>query len=277
MRRLSMKKYFWALLLCAALFVTACGAGASASDSKAKTEESADQSTVKEEKAEASKEAAAETAKVGKKAETAEDQKAETAKDAADEAAKNVTAEAAKEAAGDSSKEKSAEAPEASEDGASAKETVKKEKEKKEAEEKKASEEKKEEKEKDLPEQYMPDGFTPYGSYVLVYDSGYEVKTRYSAAGLTYYYESEEFQFRLNKDLPDVKREVAHILFNTAAPMDPGNTEGEKFPYEESYIIYISLDDGSYYEVAKGSLDLEGRVFVRDIFESFREKWEGAF
>jgi hypothetical protein len=123
----------------------------------------------------------------------------------------------------------------------------------------------------------MPDGFTPYGSYVLVYDSGYEVKTRYSAAGLTYYYESEEFQFRLNKDLPDVKREVAHILFNTAAPMDPGNTEGEKFPYEESYIIYISLDDGSYYEVAKGSLDLEGRVFVRDIFESFREKWEGAF
>ena len=230
-----MKKFFWALLLCAALFVTACGAGASASDSKAKTEESEDQSTVKEEKAEASKEAAAETAKVGKKAETAEDQKAETAKDAADEAAKNVTAEAAKEAAGDSSKEK------------------------------------------DLPEQYMPDGFTPYGSYVLVYDSGYEVKTRYSAAGLTYYYESEEFQFRLNKDLPDVKREVAHILFNTAAPMDPGNTEGEKFPYEESYIIYISLDDGSYYEVAKGSLDLEGRVFVRDIFESFREKWEGAF
>ena len=123
----------------------------------------------------------------------------------------------------------------------------------------------------------MPDGFTPYGSYVLVYDSGYEVKTRYSAAGLTYYYESEEFQFRLNKDLPDMKREVAHILFNTAAPMDPGNTEGEEFPYEESYIIYISLDDGSYYEVAKGSLDLEGRVFVRDIFESFREKWEGAF
>ena len=275
-----MKKYFWALLLCAALFVTACGAGASASDSKAKTEESADQSTVKEEKAEAAKEAAAETAKVGKKAETAEDQKAEKAKDAADEAAKNVTAEAAKEAAEEKKKKKSAEAPEASEDGASAKETVKKGKEKKEAEEKKASEEKKEakeEKEKDLPEQYMPDGFTPYGSYVLVYDSGYEVKTRYSAAGLTYYYESEEFQFRLNKDLPDVKREVAHILFNTAAPMDPGNTEGEKFPYEESYIIYISLDDGSYYEVAKGSLDLEGRVFVRDIFESFREKWEGAF
>ena len=275
-----MKKYFWALLLCAALFVTACGAGASASDSKAKTEESADQSTVKEEKAEASKEAAAETAKVGKKAETAEDQKAETAKEAADEAGKAVTEETAKEAAEDSSKEKAAEAPEASEDGASAKETVKKEKEKKETEEKKASEEKKEakeEKEKDLPEQYMPDGFTPYGSYVLVYDSGYEVKTRYSAAGLTYYYESEEFQFRLNKDLPDVKREVAHILFNTVAPMDPGNTEGEKFPYEESYIIYISLDDGSYYEVAKGSLDLEGRVFVRDIFESFREKWEGAF
>ena len=275
-----MKKYFWALLLCAALFVTACGAGASASDSKAKTEESADQSTVKEEKAEAAKEAAAETAKVGKKAETAEDQKAETAKEAADEAGKAVTEETAKEAAEDSSKEKAAEAPEASEDGASAKETVKKEKEKKEAEEKKASEEKKEakeEKEKDLPEQYMPDGFTPYGSYVLVYDSGYEVKTRYSAAGLTYYYESEEFQFRLNKDMTDVKREVAHILFNTAAPMDPGNTEGEKFPYEESYIIYISLDDGSYYEVAKGSLDLEGRVFVRDIFESFREKWEGAF
>ena len=140
-------------------------------------------------------------------------------------------------------------------------------------------------KEKDLKQEskekyandYIPDGFSPYGSYVLVYDSGYEVKTRLSKVGLTYYYESEEFLFTLDKNLPDMTREVAHILFNTAAPMDPANTGGEEFPFWEGFVIYINLDDGSYYEVPSYSLDLNGRIFARDIFETFRQKWEGAF
>jgi hypothetical protein len=42
-------------------------------------------------------------------------------------------------------------------------------------------------------------------------------------------------------------------------------------------MIYINLDDGSYYEVSSSWLDLDGRVFARDIFELFRQKWEGAF
>ena len=160
-------------------------------------------------------------------------------------------------------------------------EKTKEKKKEEKAEEEKKEEKKKEEKKKEEKktygegEQYMPDGFTPYGSYVLIYDDGYEVKTRYTAAGLTYYYESEEFFFKLNKDLPDMKREIAHILFNTTAPMDPSNTEGEEFPYDISYMIYISLDDGSYYEVSRWNLDLEGRLFVRDIFETFRQEWEG--
>ena len=124
---------------------------------------------------------------------------------------------------------------------------------------------------------YIPEGFTPYGSYVLVYDSGYEVKTRLSKVGLTYYYESEEFLFTLDKNLPDMTREVAHILFNTAGPMDPANTGGEEFPFGEGFVIYISLDDGSYYEIPSYSLDLNGRVFARNIFETFRQRWEGAF
>ncbi|MDO5476611.1 MAG: hypothetical protein Q4F43_05805, partial [Eubacteriales bacterium] len=129
----------------------------------------------------------------------------------------------------------------------------------------------------DSADEYVPDGFNPYGVYLLVYDSGFEVKTRYSQSGLTYYKESEEFFFVLDKDLPNFPGKVAHILFNMAAPMDPSEAAGEVFPYDEHYMIYITLDDGSYYEVSRDQLDLKGRVFIRDLYESFREKWEGAF
>ena len=123
--------------------------------------------------------------------------------------------------------------------------------------------------------EYIPDGFNPEGSYVLIYDSGYTVKTRLSQAGLTYYWGSEEFFFRLSKDLPDMKAYVSHMLFNTAEPMsDPGE---EVFPYEESYVLYIDLDNGNSYQVARYSLDLTGRIFVRELFETFRQKWEGTF
>ena len=50
-----------------------------------------------------------------------------------------------------------------------------------------------------------------------------------------------------------------------------------KFIDREFEVIYINLDDGSYYEVPSYSLDLNGRIFARDIFELFRQKWEGAF
>jgi hypothetical protein len=129
--------------------------------------------------------------------------------------------------------------------------------------------------EKGLEGEYIPEGFSPEGNYVLVYDSGYTVKTRLSQAGLTYYWGSEEFFFKLKKDLPDMKAYVSHMLFNTAAPMtDPGD---EVFPYDESYVINIDLDNGSSYQVSKYSLDLTGRVFVRELFESFRQRWEGTF
>ena len=123
--------------------------------------------------------------------------------------------------------------------------------------------------------EYIPDGFQPEGNYVLIYDSGYTVKTRYSQVGLTYYWESEEFFFKLNKDLPDMKAYVAHMLFNTAEPMsDPGE---EVFPYDESYVLYVDLDNGNSYQIGKYSLDRTGRIFVREIFESFRQKYEGTF
>ena len=123
--------------------------------------------------------------------------------------------------------------------------------------------------------EYIPDGFEPEGNYVLIYDSGYTVKTRYSKAGLTYYWGSEEFFFKLNKDLPDMKAYTAHMLFNTAEPMsDPGD---EVFPYEESYVLYVDLDNGNSYQIAKYSLDRTGRIFVRELFESFRQRWEGTF
>lgn len=123
--------------------------------------------------------------------------------------------------------------------------------------------------------EYIPDGFQPEGNYVLIYDSGYTVKTRYSQVGLTYYWESEEFFFKLNKDLPDMKAYVAHMLFNTAEPMsDPGE---EVFPYDESYVLYVDLDNGNSYQIGKYSLDRTGRIFVRELFESFRQKYEGTF
>ena len=91
------------------------------------------------------------------------------------------------------------------------------------------------------------------------------------------YKESEEFFFRLNKDLPDFRAETAHMLFNMAGPMDPAEAGDEVFPYEEGYVIYVQLDDGSAYQISKWDLDLRGRIFVRELYESFRQKWEGAF
>ena len=79
----------------------------------------------------------------------------------------------------------------------------------------------------------------------------------------------------MNKDLPDMTTNVAHILFNTSSPMtDPGD---EVFPYSEPYVLQISLDNGSYYEVYRDNLDLHGRIFVRDVWEIFRQKFEGTF
>ena len=165
---------------------------------------------------------------------------------------------------------------------ASQKETAEAEAKEKQPEENKKKENKeKEEKDilKDLQAglegEYIPDGFEPEGNYVLIYDSGYTVKTRYSKVGLTYYWESEEFFFKLNKDLPDMKAYVAHMLFNTAEPMsDPGE---EVFPYDESYVLYVDLDNGNSYQIAKYSLDRTGRIFVRELFESFRQRFEGTF
>ena len=169
-----------------------------------------------------------------------------------------------------------------SDDTASKKETAEAEAKEKQPEENKKKENKeKEEKDilKDLQAglegEYIPDGFEPEGNYVLIYDSGYTVKTRYSKAGLTYYWGSEEFFFKLNKDLPDMKAYVAHMLFNTAEPMsDPGE---EVFPYDESYVLYVDLDNGNSYQIAKYSLDRTGRIFVRELFESFRQRFEGTF
>ena len=169
-----------------------------------------------------------------------------------------------------------------SDDTASKKETAEAEAKEKQPEENKKKENKKKE-EKDilkdlqagLEGEYIPDGFEPEGNYVLIYDSGYTVKTRYSKVGLTYYWESEEFFFKLNKDLPDMKAYVAHMLFNTAEPMsDPGE---EVFPYDESYVLYVDLDNGNSYQIAKYSLDRTGRIFVRELFESFRQRFEGTF
>ena len=165
---------------------------------------------------------------------------------------------------------------------ASKKETAEAEAKEKQPEENKKKENKeKEEKDilKDLQAglegEYIPDGFEPEGNYVLIYDSGYTVKTRYSKVGLTYYWESEEFFFKLNKDLPDMKAYVAHMLFNTAEPMsDPGE---EVFPYDETYVLYVDLDNGNSYQIAKYSLDRTGRIFVRELFESFRQRFEGTF
>ncbi len=288
-----MKKCLCALwIICAALVIAGCEAGTpdaelskNAKSTAAAQEEAGTAEAAKKEDEQASVTESADQKSGAKEAET------DAQKDGSAEEKKDK--EEKKEAEEKTEEEKKAQEPaEKAEEENKAEEPVKKAEEEKKAEEKKEEksakkEEKKEteksagkeeEKEKrELPPQYMPDGFTPYGNYVLVYDDGYEVKTRLSPAGLTYYYGSEEFLFTLNKDLPDMKNEIAHILFNNAAPMDPGNTEGEEFPFGTPYMIYINLDDGSYYEVSSSWLDLDGRVFARDIFELFRQKWEGAF
>ncbi len=261
-----MRKYFCAFVICAALLIMGCGSGtpdAAASEkvqSVSKTEESA---------------AVSETAEVKASEEKTAVEKTDQAEAAAEDASQAVSSQSAEteqeEKAAASGKEESAQTEKEEDADKPAKKAEAPQKDKAETKDRK-----KESKEK-YANDYIPDGFTPYGNYVLVYDSGYEVKTRLSKAGLTYYYGSEEFLFTLDKDLPDMTREVAHILFNNAGPMDPANTEGEEFPFGEGFVIYISLDDGSYYEVSSASLDLNGRVFARDIFELFRQKWEGAF
>ena len=278
-----MKKCLCALwIICAALVIAGCEAGTPDAElsKKAQSSNAAQETAGAAEAAEeeAEKEAvkeAADTKKSEAEADAQEDGSSEEKKEEKEEkAAEEPVKKAEEEKKTEESAEKTKEEKSA-EESANKSEEKKKEEKKKTEETAKKQEEKKEKRE--LPPQYMPDGFTPYGNYVLVYDDGYEVKTRLSPAGLTYYYGSEEFLFTLNKDLPDMKNEIAHILFNNAAPMDPADTKGEEFPFGTPYMIYISLDDGSYYEVSSSWLDLDGRVFVRDIFELFRQKWEGAF
>lgn len=283
-----MKKCLCALwIICAALVITGCEAGTPDAElsKKAQSSNAAQETAGAAEAAEeeAEKEAvkeAADTKKSEAEADAQEDGSSEEKKEekeekAAEEPVKKAEEEKKTEESAEKTKEEKAKEEKSAEESANKSEEKKKEEKKKTEETAKKQEEKKEKRE--LPPQYMPDGFTPYGNYVLVYDDGYEVKTRLSPAGLTYYYGSEEFLFTLNKDLPDMKNEIAHILFNNAAPMDPADTKGEEFPFGTPYMIYISLDDGSYYEVSSSWLDLDGRVFVRDIFELFRQKWEGAF
>jgi hypothetical protein len=288
-----MKKCLCALwIICAALVIAGCEAGTpdaelskKAQSSTAAQEKAGKTEAAKEEAVEAPVKEAADTKKSEAEADAQEDGSSEEKKEekeekAAEEPVKKAeeekkTEESAEKTKEEKEKEEKAKEEKSAEESANKSEEKKKEEKKKTEETAEKQEEKKEKRE--LPPQYMPDGFTPYGNYVLVYDDGYEVKTRLSPAGLTYYYGSEEFLFTLNKDLPDMKNEIAHILFNNAAPMDPADTKGEEFPFGTPYMIYISLDDGSYYEVSSSWLDLDGRVFVRDIFELFRQKWEGAF
>ena len=278
-----MKKCLCALwIICAALVIAGCEAGTpdaelskKAQSSTAAQEKAGKTEAAKEEAEEAPVKEAADTKKSEAKADAQEDGSSKEKKEGKEEkAAEEPVKKTEEEKKTEDSAEK-AEEEKSAEESPNKTEEKKKEEKKKTEETAKKQEEKKEKRE--LPPQYMPDGFTPYGNYVLVYDDGYEVKTRLSPAGLTYYYGSEEFLFTLNKDLPDMKNEIAHILFNNAAPMDPADTKGEEFPFGTPYMIYISLDDGSYYEVSSSWLDLDGRVFVRDIFELFRQKWEGAF
>ena len=283
-----MKKCLCALwIICAALVIAGCEAGTPDAELSKKgqssnaaqetagaaeaTEEEAEKEAVKEAVDTKKSEAEADAQEDG----SSEEKKEEKEEKAAEEPVKKAEEEKKTEESAEKTKEEKAKEEKSAEESANKSEEKKKEEKKKTKETAKKQEEEKEKRE--LPPQYMPDGFTPYGNYVLVYDDGYEVKTRLSPAGLTYYYGSEEFLFTLNKDLPDMKNEIAHILFNNAAPMDPADTKGEEFPFGTPYMIYISLDDGSYYEVSSSWLDLDGRVFVRDIFELFRQKWEGAF
>ena len=280
-----MRERLFAILVCAVILATGCSAGTPDSvasekiQSEAKKAEATKTAEVKEKKkesekanskdaAEADQEKSAE--KASKETAASEQKKAEEKK-TEDKSAEKASKETA------ASEEKKAQEKDTDKGESKKKEDTKKEKEEKKEETKKKEKDLKQESKEKYANDYIPDGFSPYGSYVLVYDSGYEVKTRLSKVGLTYYYESEEFLFTLDKNLPDMTREVAHILFNTAGPMDPANTGGEEFPFGEGFVIYISLDDGSYYEVPSYSLDLNGRVFARNIFETFRQRWEGAF
>ena len=298
-----MKKRTLALLLCAAMIAAGCGSGASLTKVAAEVQ-GTDTSEAKEEVntedidplADLIEEAGEETGEGGETSRADDEKKAaadtEAEKTAVEEKAgieeKAVKKKASKKKKAAAETDDAAEAASGAKSGKDKKTDAGKKAEGKTEAEKKAEElrkaaqekakaaaEKKKKFDEEVAGDYVPDGFAPYGVYNLTFDSGYLVKSRYSPAGLTYYMESEEFLFKLNKDLPDMTTNVAHLLFNTTAPMtDAGD---EEFPFGESYVLTITLDNGGYYEVYRDSLDLHGRIFVRDVWETFRQKYEGTF
>ena len=278
-----MKKITLALLLCVVIAAAGCSSAGSVlkkttaeaaqtvSDKKTQESDGADK-----EAAEQAEQKAVSKADAGKETAAASAAKADDGKESAEgkKSSKN------KKKKSDSGKEASDKADQKAEDKSSGGEKTEAEKKAEEnrkaaAQKAKEAEEKKKKFDEEVAGDYVPEGFLPYGTYNLVFDNGYLVKSRYSSLGLTYYYESEEFLFKLNRDLPDMTTNVAHLLFNTSSPMtDPGD---EVFPYSEPYVLQISLDNGSYYEVYRDNLDLHGRIFVRDVWEIFRQKFEGTF
>lgn len=298
-----MKKRTLALLLCAAMIAAGCGSGASLTKVAAEVQ-GADTSEAKEEVnaedidplADLIEEAGEETGEGGEASRADDEKKAaadtEAEKTAVEEKAgieeKAVKKKASKKKKAAAETDDAAEAASGAKSGKDKKTDAGKKAEGKTEAEKRAEElrkaaqekakaaaEKKKKFDEEVAGDYVPDGFAPYGVYNLTFDSGYLVKSRYSPAGLTYYMESEEFLFKLNKDLPDMTTNVAHLLFNTTAPMtDAGD---EEFPFGESYVLTITLDNGGYYEVYRDNLDLHGRIFVRDVWETFRQKYEGTF
>ena len=298
-----MKKRTLALLLCAAMIAAGCGSGASLTKVAAEVQ-GTDTSEAKEEVnaedidplADLIEEAGEETGEGGEASQADDEKKAaadtEAEKTAVEEKAgieeKAVKKKASKKKKAAAETDDAAEAASGAKSGKDKKTDAGKKAEGKTEAEKKAEElrkaaqekakaaaEKKKKFDEEVAGDYVPDGFAPYGVYNLTFDSGYLVKSRYSPAGLTYYMESEEFLFKLNKDLPDMTTNVAHLLFNTTAPMtDAGD---EEFPFGESYVLTITLDNGGYYEVYRDNLDLHGRIFVRDVWETFRQKYEGTF
>jgi len=298
-----MKKRTLALLLCAAMIAAGCGSGASLTKVAAEVQ-GTDTSEAKEEVnaedidplADLIEEAGEETGEGGEASRADDEKKAaadtEAEKTAVEEKAgieeKAVKKKASKKKKAAAETDDAAEAASGAKSGKDKKTDAGKKSEGKTEAEKKAEElrkaaqekakaaaEKKKKFDEEVAGDYVPDGFAPYGVYNLTFDSGYLVKSRYSPAGLTYYMESEEFLFKLNKDLPDMTTNVAHLLFNTTAPMtDAGD---EEFPFGESYVLTITLDNGGYYEVYRDNLDLHGRIFVRDVWETFRQKYEGTF
>ncbi len=298
-----MKKRTLALLLCAAMIAAGCGSGASLTKVAAEVQ-GTDTSEAKEEVntedidplADLIEEAGEETGEGGETSRADDEKKAaadtEAEKTAVEEKAgieeKAVKKKASKKKKAAAETDDAAEAASGAKSGKDKKTDAGKKAEGKTEAEKKAEElrkaaqekakaaaEKKKKFDEEVAGDYVPDGFAPYGVYNLTFDSGYLVKSRYSPAGLTYYMESEEFLFKLNKDLPDMTTNVAHLLFNTTAPMtDAGD---EEFPFGESYVLTITLDNGGYYEVYRDNLDLHGRIFVRDVWETFRQKYEGTF